>query len=217
MHLTWYATDTVAKIRARVKLSRAKTPNAKVIVWLNAGLHEVNTDVCFRSRLCVGDVCNKSCVEAYKESLKHLITATVATEPDLIVYRTTTAGWSKWGNWGFTWPNTEQAFVTGHHFIRSYNLAAREILAGFPQIKIIDGFDMTLPRPDHTERSLEHEPGPHLVHPGPQIVELQQTIFKTLIMEQFCPSLLHRIQDQIDCTNASSNIGSGAQCEAELV
>ena len=77
----------------------------------------------------------------------------------------------------------------GPHLIRSYNLAAREVLAEFPQIKIIDGFDMTLPRPDHTEHSLEDTTLPHLVHPGPQLVELQQTIFKTIFK-----TVLYRVQ-----------------------
>eukprot|EP01047_Picozoa_sp_COSAG01_P055068 COSAG01_NODE_6090_length_3856_cov_6.761778_2_plen_411_part_00 len=195
--------NSILRIRAQMKLIRQQTPKVRAIMILNSGLHDVNTETCFRTRPCVTD---------YAKNLRELISAANQTKPDLIVYRTTNAAWPKWGNWGFSWPNRPQEFVASNFFLRAFGKVERAILRDFPNVKIIDGYDMTLPRADHTERSKAHEVGPHMAHHGPQVVELQNMLFKTLVLEHFCPSILHAHQARLQCDRESEGAQATADC-----
>lgn len=148
------------------------------------------------------------CVEEYEHALRKLLSATEGA--DLVVYRSTHAAWPKWGNWGFAWPNTAQDYVASNHFVRVFNAAARAVLAAFPHIKLIDGYGITAPRADHTERSEAHEVGPHLAHHGPEVVGLENLLVNTLVMEKFCPSVLRACQAGLACkgTAQASTISS---------
>lgn len=113
----------------------------------------------------------------------------------LNIFRTTTAAWHKWGNWGFPWPDEFQGFRRSFTVIRSVNLMARNVLQfRFPNVTIVDGFETSVSRPDHTERQLHskdpskdtkpwrnHFIGGHLAHYQPDIPLLHnQALFQFL-------------------------------------
>ena len=57
------------------------------VVVLNSGLHDVSESKCFKVLACVDD---------YKRRLRKLVQAVSDAKPDLIIFRTTNAGWPKW-------------------------------------------------------------------------------------------------------------------------
>lgn len=85
------------------------------------------------------------------------------------MFETTTAGWPKWGNFGFAWPPWRgQPLPLDSHYVDYFNGIAVEVVSEL-DIPVVDGFWLTRARPDHREVSHENDIGKHLVHAGPEV------------------------------------------------
>jgi hypothetical protein len=158
-------------------------------VIFNAGLH----DIMFceqqwqkdRAPLFRPDA-NFSCAELYRESLTELVTAVAAFPARLRVWQTTTAGWPKWGNYGFAWPADYQSLPKDPTAVAHWNEVAWEVLQPFSnEIAIMDAYWLTLSRPDHRELG---SIGKHLAHAGPQVYSVLMRKWAMLILQSICPS-----------------------------
>jgi hypothetical protein len=130
----------------------------------------------------------------YVSRVAALAAAVMSANPrGLNVFRTTTAGWPKWGNWGFPWPqDTLQPYRLSQRPVRMLNAMAMAHLrrAHGNAITILDGYASTVGRPEHTERQRHamdtpemrnHFIGGHLVHYQPDVPLLHnQALFSLL-------------------------------------
>jgi len=110
----------------------------------------------------------------------------------LKVFRSTTAGWMRYGNFGFSWGRANQSFPRSTHFCEKLNQIAYDLLQEYPSIYKLDGYWLTLPRPDNTEATNENKIGKHLVHPGQDVVNVLGRKWFTFIMQHFCSGIIHK-------------------------
>lgn len=117
------------------------------------------------------------CVEQYGELFERLQDAMLRLQPrPLLMFRSSTSAWQKWGNWGFTWsPQKRQPYTSSSAMVARMNRKATTLLN--PAVTILDGFHLTAPRPDHTEISNEQSIGGHLVHHGTQVAGVLNWLF----------------------------------------
>ena len=86
-------------------------------------------------------------------------------------------GWPKYGNWGFSWPIPKyQNFTFSTEFCDHMNRVALDVIRQSEYYEddngllVMDGFWLSHTRPDHTEVNDDNGIGPHLVHPGPEVI-----------------------------------------------
>lgn len=183
-------------IRAELEKLRLTKPKQKRIILFNSGLHDADR-MCSKemsgSRKEMGiETDSFVCLDEYRKLLKKLVDYIGQYPADLKVFRSTTAGWMRYGNFGFAWkPLRNQGFVRSPNFVAKINEIAYDVIktSGF-QIDIIDGYWMTLPRPDNTEVSKENIAGKHMVHPGVEVYTTMCRKWFTFIMQYMCNNLL---------------------------
>lgn len=137
-----------------------------------------------------------SCVEVYRNKFRELVTFLSSYPAERVCFRTTTSGWPKYGNFGFAWPTTRyQTFPFSSDFVAYFNKVALEVLMEVEKeeespsdfnISIMDGYWISLARPDHTEISDLNAIGPHLVHPGVEVISAMTRTFLMIIMRDLC-------------------------------
>jgi len=165
-------TDTLEQIRVR-----ENGKNIKRAIQFNSGLHDIDV-LCSSKRAKTRDTMSwrgdESCGDAYRRQLDQLVSVIDAFPADVKLFRSSTAGWHKYGNYGFAWPASEMQFMSrSSHVCQHFNEIAFEVIQSRSNaILIADGYWTTLPRPDHTQVSNAQMTGKHLVHPGYEVLGL---------------------------------------------
>lgn len=134
-----------------------------------------------------------SCVDMYREFFQTFVDFMGSYDASLKIFRTTTAGWHKYGNFGFGWPiTTYQPFPSSTHMTHFFNEVALDVIKKSPfSFPILDGYWLTLSRPDHTQvKTEENEIGAHLVHYGPEVISVLNRQLLMFIMQDLCPQTL---------------------------
>ncbi|KAL3796875.1 hypothetical protein HJC23_008828 [Cyclotella cryptica] len=164
----------------------------KRLILFNSGLHDIDI-LCSSKRrrsrnVTITSVNNASCADAYRDVLMRLVQFIDAYPAEIKVFRTTTAGWPKYGNYGFTWPASEmQPQSRSTHTVNHFNEIAHDIIRKYSSsIYITDGYWITLPRPDHTQTSEHNQVGKHLVHPGYEVLSVFARKWLMLILWSVC-------------------------------
>jgi len=154
------------------------------VVILNSGLHDYHGRTASKAmprpyarRLPNWDP------EAYKRNLRAAMDSVEngAGSTALKIFRTTTAGWMKWGNYwgdfgGSEVAHIEQKFWTSWHACVMLNRIASEVLAERHGWVVIDGFQPSVSRPDN----VIHPGGGAFIHPGFEVMDT----LNELILEQ---------------------------------
>lgn len=178
--------------------------NERKIVLFNSGLHDIH-------RLC-GDEwkddretylsdseLQQSCVDLYRVALDTLVSNVLQIKQvDLFVFQTTTAGWPKYGNYGVAWsPIHRQGLPLDAGFVDRFNRVAIDHIiekvnrnTKSKRIEIMDGYWISLPRPDNREISKKADIGKKLSHPGHEVIYAMVQFFSMMTVQTVCPSLL---------------------------
>jgi hypothetical protein len=154
-------------------LQEGAGPKTKFVILFNAGLHDISQLCSLRwaqkRRTYIHD--SSSCVDHYRQSLIQLVDLIRSFPAELAVFQTTTAGWPKWGNFGFAWdPSRLQTLPLDTSSCAHFNEIAWSVMKE-ADIPVLDSYWLTLARPDHREVDVDNSIGPHLVHAGPQVYD----------------------------------------------
>eukprot|EP00586_Coscinodiscus_wailesii_P019162 CAMPEP_0172493534 /NCGR_PEP_ID=MMETSP1066-20121228/24979_1 /TAXON_ID=671091 /ORGANISM="Coscinodiscus wailesii, Strain CCMP2513" /LENGTH=791 /DNA_ID=CAMNT_0013263745 /DNA_START=323 /DNA_END=2698 /DNA_ORIENTATION=- len=143
------------------------------------------------------------CLTFFKTGFRELLDVIAAYPAALKVFRTSNAGWNRWGNFGLLWSaENEQQFVKSHHSLRELNDVAVDVIndrngadGGRGDIKVLDFYWPTLARPDQTEigESDNRDGGAHLVHPGFSSMKLLVRMQIMMILDTFCSSYFNDV------------------------
>ena len=167
----------------------AVNPNERRMVLFNAGLHDI-AQLCSvkykkaRSEYFPLADDEFSCIEVYKTLLYKLTSFLVGYPAELVAFQTTSAGWMPYGNFGFAWnPNEYQPYSLSPNAVTHFNRAAMEIVenASGGRFPIVDGYYITLARPDHREIGEDNAIGKHMVHPGVEVVDAMARVWLTVV------------------------------------
>jgi len=194
---------TLPHMKTQLRNFTKTNPDEKRYVVFNTGLHDID-------RLCSGrmwaarlrdqDLMNKTipegqpCVETYRQQFEKMVRFIGEYPAELKIFRSTTPGWMKYGNFGFSWP-TEfvQPFQRSHHMVTHINDIAFDVLANSDNandIHIMDGFWTSLARPDNTEMGPRNQIGKHMVHPGVEVMDAMARKWMHLIVRSMCSNAL---------------------------
>ena len=180
----------------------AAFPNERRFVVFNSGLHDID-------RLCSArmdparqrdqNITGISlegipCIETYRRQFTDMVDFMADYPSEMTVFRSTTAGWLKYGNYGFSWPTAlHQPFQRSHHMVSRINDIAFDVLAKSVKAKdipIMDGFWTSLARPDNTEMGPNNQIGKHMVHPGVEVMDSLARRWLHIIVRSMCSSVL---------------------------
>lgn len=185
--------------------SLAKSRDEYRVVIFNFGLHDIK-DGCVSTtvdamntksretpvRRAAGD-----CLEFFRFGFSKFVEFLERYPADLKVFRTSNAGWMRWGNFGFGWPaENQQLSIYSHHSTKVLNEAALEILhTTSSSIYSLDFYWPTLARPDNTDvdGTKGHSAASHLVHPGVDTSRLLVRMQVMMIMRHFCSDYLDSV------------------------
>ena len=165
----------------------------KRMILFNTGLHDIH-------RLCGGEEMiedrltylrsdmPRACVDMYKIAISKLAEDIAKLpETDIKIFQTTTAAWQKYGNYGVAWdPRYGQPLPLDTSFIEYFNAVAVQTLRQYPNIQIIDGFYVSLSRPDHREVDAKSALGRKLSHPGVEVISAMVRMWSMLILQDLC-------------------------------
>jgi hypothetical protein len=164
----------------------AKRDEKRILIF-NSGLHDISV-LCTKARAHDRELLPEyiSCLEAYKEGLKDLFQYISSYPASLKIFQTTSAAWPRWGNFGFMWrPTMSQRYPLSTHFVDAFNRAAFEVLSVYEgTIVIMDGYWITLARPDNRQVDRENSPGKHMVHPGTEVLSALSRTWMTMVLSQ---------------------------------
>ena len=77
------------------------------------------------------------------------------------------------------------------HFVHYFNQIAHDTIIKYSNsIHIIDGYWITLPRPDHTQTSEQNQVGKHLIHPGYEVLSVFARRWLMLILWGLCEDVI---------------------------
>mmetsp|Transcript_20086 Transcript_20086/g.41714 ORF Transcript_20086/g.41714 Transcript_20086/m.41714 type:complete len:778 (+) Transcript_20086:103-2436(+) len=188
---------TMANVTSKLNAILENEGNqSKKVILFNTGLHDVDilcSSIRSRSRGSKEEINDtKACVDLYREALEDLTRVIDAYPAQIKIFRSTTAGWQKYGNYGFSWPATSiQPLSRSPHVVHYFNeIAYSTIQKCCSTISIADGYWITLPRPDHTQTSDTNQIGKHLVHPGYEILSVFARRWLMTIICGLCSGVL---------------------------
>jgi hypothetical protein len=174
--------DAIAKGLNEIK---KKSRNETTFLIFGAGLHDVH--VCSQIGANHRHLSGTSCTEDYRTMFFKLVKIIADFPAQLRVYQSTTAGWLRYGNFGLAWPPLEpQRMPYVSQFAKHLNTIAFEIIQNEPRVRIMDGYWVSLPRPDHREVNEAQEAGKHMVHPGPEVLHLLVRKWTIMVLEGSC-------------------------------
>jgi hypothetical protein len=191
-------------LQKRLKALAEERDEHRVVIF-NFGLHDVK-DGCVSTtidamntksgenpiRRTAGD-----CLEFFRLGFSKFVEFLEDYPANLKVFRTSNAGWMRWGNFGFGWPaENQQLSIYSHHSTKALNEAALEILRNRTgSIHYLDFYWPTLARPDNTDvdGAKGHSAASHLVHPGVDTTRLLVRLEVMIIMRHFCSDYLDSI------------------------
>lgn len=166
------------------------------LIYFNSGLHDIEwycggTSAHKSYRADAGLEENFDCINSYKALLQEIVDYVDSSGLGGVkIFRTTTAGWLKFGNQHVDWFSSEkrglQPFINHWLPVARFNNIARHIFQN-ASWNIIDGFQTSFGRPDHTEKARGGAP---LVHFGPDIIDLHIYQMFTIMLEYLCPEVL---------------------------
>jgi len=179
------------------KLRALRSLPGKHIIIFNSGLHDTDK-LCIRSwkrwRVAHNISEPKSCLSLYKRLFEKFVDTIVSYKADATIFRTTSAGWVRWGNFGFNWGNGVQNPIASPHYITLMNKEALDIVQQSKNdIQVLDNFWLTYPRPDDTQIQKDGSTGAHLVHPGEPIAAVSIRKIFMMIMWNICPHHLEHL------------------------
>ena len=190
----------------RSHVAEQRRRKVRVVVVLNSGLHNMQP--------CIVSGVSAKCVGRYREGLRSLLAAVVATRPDLTIYRTTNLVFPRYGNWGFRWADGLQGYAQSRFFQVPFQHAEREVLSAamghhrsttnHSTLWVVNGSAISDPRDDHTEDRWR-QPGAAQVHHGPEVVGAQNTLIVTIVLSELCPLVLKRCQRVVESTCSSES------------
>jgi hypothetical protein len=157
------------------RLQESSVQGVKFYIIFNSGLHDI-AQLCSKRwtkkrKTYLTAVDGVSCVDQYRQSLTVLVDMLQLFPAELTVFQTTTAGWQKWGNFGFSWdPSALQTLPFDISSCAHFNTIASSIMQK-ARIPVIDAYWLTLARPDHREVDATNSIGKHLVHAGPLVYD----------------------------------------------
>ena len=160
----------------------------KIHIIFNAGLHEIailcsQRRVQSRGRVIPTPDKAFSCTEQYRLNLRTLISLVVNIPTASLVFQSTSAGWLKWGNYGFVWePNRTQEFPSDAHACADFNDIAFDLMDIY-NIPVIDSYWMTLARPDHREIDEINSRGKKMVHAGVEVYDVLLRKWLSVVLE----------------------------------
>mmetsp|Transcript_28003 Transcript_28003/g.80943 ORF Transcript_28003/g.80943 Transcript_28003/m.80943 type:complete len:556 (-) Transcript_28003:33-1700(-) len=165
-------------------------PDERRFVLFNAGLHDVAQLCSVKYKHARSEYLGLaddefSCVELYKTLLRELTTFLVSYPAEFVAFQTTSAGWMPYGNFGFAWnPNQYQPYSLSPNVVAHFNEAAKETVddASDGTFFVVDGYYITLARPDHREIGEDNAIGKHMVHPGIEVVDAMAKIWLTALL-----------------------------------
>lgn len=179
--------------------------NEHRVVIFNFGLHDIK-DACVDHPVesmttdniprIAGD-----CIDFFQKGMNEFLDFIQEYPADLTIFRSTNAGWMRWGQFGFQWAaiNDELA-VFSHHSARILNKVAIDLISerrklGTSSVRILDYYWPTLARPDNTDvdSPQRQSAGSHLVHPGIDTMRLLVRLEVMMIMRHFCSRFLDRL------------------------
>lgn len=168
------------------------------VIYFNSGLHDIElycggTSAHKSFRIDAGLEEEYDCIESYKALLQEIVEYVDSSGLDGVkIFRTTTAGWLRFGNQYVDWFSPEkrglQPFINHWLPVLKLNGIARPIFQT-ARWSIIDGFQTSFGRPDHTEKARGGAP---LVHFGSDIFDLHTYQMFTVILEHLCPEVLQK-------------------------
>ena len=199
--------ETLANISSAFKAiqkedKERRSSKTDYFILFNSGLHDISQRcVTPKSDRKLG--LNISCTQDYQQDLRKLLKLIHDFPAKLRVFQSTTAGWPKYGNWGFGWPSVvPQVLPRDPTFIAHLNDAAYEVLSehnnafrnssSAAAISAMDAYWLTLARPDHREIARINTIGKHLVHGGIEIVDLLIRKWSMMILESACGKQSHK-------------------------
>jgi len=146
---------TMESVKRGLEKIQKKDTLSKQFILFNTGLHDV-AKLCssnyahFREKIYNITSDEFSCVELYRNAFQDLITYIHNYNAEAKIFRTTTAGWPKYGNFGFAWnPTYLQKFPFSSEFVEHFNKIALDVIqkSNFGDIHTLDGYWISLPRP----------------------------------------------------------------------
>jgi hypothetical protein len=171
------------------EIAKAKPGETRAVLF-NAGLHDI-AQLCSvkyqnerKAYLSLADE-EFSCIEVYKVLLYKLTSFLASYPAEFVAFQTTSAGWMPYGNFGFAWnPNAYQPYSLSPNAVDHFNRVAKETVADASdgRFLIVDGYFITLARPDHREIGVDNAIGKHLVHPGVEVVDAMAKIWLTIVV-----------------------------------
>ncbi|KAL9190844.1 hypothetical protein ACHAXT_000550 [Thalassiosira profunda] len=188
IHVTMPAvTATLEEIK-----KREEGKNIKRAILFNTGLHDIDVLCCSKRARTRNETHvlsqGESCSSAYREAMAQLVRTIDEYPAELKAFRSTTAGWQKYGNYGFSWrANEMQPMSRSPHLADHFNDISYDIIQRQSEnILITDGYWITLPRPDHTQISNRNQVGKHLVHPGFEVLSVLARRWFMLVLWGLC-------------------------------
>jgi hypothetical protein len=183
-----------ASLQAVALAAQAETTTAKTHFYtlFNAGLHEIAI-LCSQRRIgSRGRVISIpdeefSCTEQYRRNLLDLVAVVeeempTTTTSDLRVFQSTSAGWLKWGNYGFAWePNRTQEYPLAAQACADVNAIAWEVMNQH-RIPVMDSYWLTVARPDHREIDPVSARGKKMVHSGVEVYDVLLREWMTMVL-----------------------------------
>jgi len=183
-------------------------PNEQRMILFNSGLHDSDRMCCsdfrftrFKYNLTTDDYV---CLDLYREKMMDLVDFMSTYPADLKVFRSTTAGWQRYGNFGFSWdPTKPQRITQSPHMVEQMNNVMFDVIAknnknidqssDDQKIHIMDGYWISLPRPDNTEAGIQNRIGKHLVHPGPEVVWAMSRLWWMAVLRFLCSNMIDNL------------------------
>ena len=166
----------------------AKNKTKRYFLVFNAGLHDLDKHCAqswsgFRKQnnITSSDK-NFSCIHEYRDNMEKLIQLVKDVPFELRFFLSTTAGWLKWGNYGFAWPSErQQKYPVDSHVCGIFNEVAWEMMQDH-NIPFLDTYWLSLSRPDHTQIQRGGKIGGKMVHLGVEIYDVLLRKYLSLIL-----------------------------------
>lgn len=160
-----------------------------VVILFNSGLHDIGAFCRHRIETSgpryLSDPSKDACIDEYQENLTNLVHFISSMPARVKIFQTTSAGWMKWGNYGPGWsPGQPQAFTTSPHMVDAFNNVALRVLDSYDGFDIVDGYWLTLARPDNRQVDKSNAVGKHLVHPGLEVLQAMVRTWMTLVLSR---------------------------------
>ena len=203
-----YFISTSEGLSIRNKIIRSELANiqekpGRHIIFFNAGPHDTNKYCVkawkrWRQNNVEGLLKHGNCLDLYRYNFQQLVNTIGNYKAALKVFRTTNAGWMRWGNFGFGWGlGYCQNFIDSPQTVSIFNAVAIDIVIesnryqGGIDIKVLDYFALSYPRPDNTEVHWpDNKVGNHLVHPGHSVLSILTRKMLMMVMWNTCSATL---------------------------